>query len=204
MTLLYLIRHGETDWIGKRLPGWLPGVHINDRGRAQAAALARVLEGQRLHAIYTSPLERARQTARPLARARGLTPRRLAGLGEVRSGRWEGQSLGNLRRRKLWAVIQHAPSLARFPEGESFAEVQTRVVAALEGLRRAHPRGAVACFSHADVIKLAVAYYLGLPLDQFQRLSIAPASISVVQVSVSHARLLCLNDTRATEQAPAL
>ncbi len=199
MTLVYLIRHGENDMIGKRLAGWMPGVHLNERGRAQAQALARALADAPIRAIYASPLVRTMETAAPLADLKALKIVIRPGLGEVRPGRWQGQSLKSLRRRKLWPVIQFAPSLARFPEGESFLEVQARVVAELEAIHRAHPKASVACVSHADVIKLAVAHYLGLPLDLFQRLSVAPASISLLSISDGHARLLGLNDTRAAE-----
>jgi probable phosphoglycerate mutase len=114
-------------------------------------------------------------------------------------GRWQGQSLKALRRRRLWPVIQHAPSLARFPDGESFPEAQARVVAELEALRGEHgrPKAAIACVSHSDVIKLAIAHYVGLPLDLFQRLTVEPASISVLWVADSRVRLLRLNDTHA-------
>jgi probable phosphomutase (TIGR03848 family) len=202
MTLLYLIRHGETDFIGKRLAGWLPGVHLNPRGRAQAEALAQLLSGVRFAALYASPLERSMETAEPLSRMLGLAVEPRPSLGEVRPGRWQGQPLRSLRRRKLWSVVQNAPSLARFPEGESFVETQARVVGELEELRAMHRKKTIACVSHADVIKLAIAHYLGLPLDMFHRLSVAPASISILSVVDGYARLVRLNDTRATEQAP--
>ncbi|MEW6566894.1 MAG: histidine phosphatase family protein [Chloroflexota bacterium] len=202
MTTFYLIRHAENDWIGKRLPGWMPGIHLNAQGQMQAEALAAVLAGVRFRAIYSSPLERARETAAPLARARHLRVVTRAALGEVRAGEWEGVSLRSLRRRKLWPLIQRAPSLARFPGGESFVEVQSRLIQELERLRRLHPRATLACVSHADVVRLAIAHYLGLPLDLFHRLTVAPASISVLRVEPEGARLLCLNDTRALERAP--
>jgi len=203
MTIFYLIRHGENDLLGKRLPGWMPGVHLNERGLAQAQALARALDEVQITAVYASPLERTMETAEPLARLKKLEIVARPGLGEIRPGRWQGHSLKSLRRRKLWPVIQLTPSLARFPEGESFAEVQARVAAELDDLRRRHPKESVACVSHADVIKLAVAHFLGLPLDLFQRLSVSPASISVLTISDNHTRLLRLNDTRAAEQAAA-
>ncbi len=203
MTTFYLIRHGENDLLGKRLPGWMPGVHLNERGRAQAQALARSLTEVSIAAVYTSPLERTVETAEPLARLKGLEIMTRPALGEVRPGRWQGQSLASLRRRKLWPVIQFTPSLARFPEGESFSEAQARVAVEMEEIRRRHAKDVVACFSHADIIKLAVAHFIGMPLDMFQRLSVAPASITVIAISDNHARLLRLNDTRAAEQAAA-
>jgi len=197
VTLVYLVRHGENDWTGKRLPGWRKGIHLNASGQTQADALVEAFEGVPLAALYSSPLERALETAAPLARARHVKVIRLEGIGELRAGRWEGQPLSRLRRTKQWSVIQRAPSLARLPGGESFAEVQGRVVEALETLCARHPKAAIACFSHADPIKLAIAFYLGLPLDSFQRLSISPASISLLAIGSDHARLLLLNDARA-------
>ena len=201
MTVVFLIRHGENDWLGRRLPGRTPGIHLNDRGRAQAEALARLLRPAHLEAVYSSPLERTLETAAPIARAFGLRPRPRQGLAEMRPGDWQGQALQVLKRRKLWPVIQHTPSLARFPGGESFPEAQARIVAEIDGLRASHPgpRSGIACVTHADVIKLAIAHYLGLPLDLFQRLVVDPASISVLWIGESAARLLRLNDTRASE-----
>jgi probable phosphoglycerate mutase len=201
MTRVYLIRHGATNWIGKRLPGWTPGVHLNDHGRAQVEGLTRILADVCFQAIYTSPLDRAVETARPLARAQKLRAILRPRLAEPRPGEWEGKPLRVLRRRRLWLAIQHAPSMVRFPGGESFVEVQSRVVAELEALREKHPRQVIACVSHADTIKLAVAYYIGLPLDLFQRISISPASISILDIADGRARLLCLNDTRAEDSA---
>jgi probable phosphoglycerate mutase len=201
VTLVYLVRHGENDWTGKRLPGWRKGIHLNARGMEQAEALVGAFEGVELAAIYSSPLERTLETAAPLARARRMRAQPTPGLGEVHAGEWEGRSLADLRRRKLWGVVQRAPSLARFPGGESFAEVQARIVAELETLRDRHPKAAIVCFSHADPIKLAIAYHLGLPLDSFQRLSILPASISLLALGTDHTRLLLLNDARAARSA---
>ncbi len=204
MTTFFLIRHGQNDFVtgkNQKLAGWLPDVHLNAAGRAQAAALADLLAPIKLKAVYSSPLDRTMETAAPIAKAQRLEVIPMDGLGEIRYGKWEGKTLRALRRRKLWPVIQNNPSLARFPDGESFPEAQARVVAALESLRARHrgKRAAVACVSHADVIKLAVAHYLGLPLDLFQRLVILPASISVLHVGEGAARLIQLNDSRATE-----
>jgi len=204
MPTFYLIRHAENDFVGRRLAGWLPGVHLNEQGVAQARALAEALAPVKLAALYSSPLDRALETAEPLARTKGLEIRIRPDLGEVNVGRWEGESLRRLRRRKLWTVIQQAPSLARFPEGESFVEAQARVVAELEALREQHPgsRSAIACISHSDPLKLALAHYAGMPLDLFQRLTIEPASISILRISDGHVRLLQLNNTRATRVVP--
>jgi probable phosphomutase (TIGR03848 family) len=203
MTVIYLIRHGENNLLGKRLPGWMPGVHLNARGKAQAEAVAQALAEVPLRAIYASPLERTIETAQPLARLKGMRIVSRPGLGELKPGRWQGQPLKSLRRRKLWPVIQFTPSLARFPEGESFAEAQSRIAAELEELRQRHPKDTIACFSHADMIKLAIAHYLGLPLDLYQRLSILPGSISLLSITDTMIRVLRVNDSSAAERAVA-
>lgn len=201
MTRLYLIRHGENDWVGKRLPGWSRGLHLNKRGRAQAERLAELLAGQRFQAIYSSPLERARETAEPLARRQGLAVQLRPSLRDLNVGQWQGQSLRLLRLRRLWSVIQHTPSRARFPGGESFSEAQGRLVAEVDALLPAHasPKAAIAVVSHADPIKLITAHYLGLPLDLFQRLALEPASISILHLGEGSSRLIRWNDARATD-----
>jgi probable phosphoglycerate mutase len=168
-------------------------------GRQQAARLAELLGSTPLAAVYSSPLERARETAAPLAKALGLRVIPRPGLGELQVGAWQGRSLKALRRSRLWRTVQGRPSLARFPGGESFAEAQLRIVAELEALRARHRRRPFACVSHADPIKLALAHYLGLPLDLFQRLVIDPASISVLLLDSDGTRVARLNDGRAAE-----
>jgi probable phosphomutase (TIGR03848 family) len=202
MTTLFLIRHAENSYIEKgRLAGWLPGIHLNPDGQAQAEALAEVLRPVHLRAICSSPLERAMETAQPLAAAKRLEVQAFEPLLEVDFGRWAGQSLRLLRRRKLWRIVQSAPGRMRFPEGESFVEAQARAVRGIETLAERYRglRSAVACFSHSDIIKLIVCHYLGMPIDSFQRLSVDPASISVLQLYPAGARLLVLNDRRATQ-----
>jgi len=201
MTNLYLIRHGANDWLGKRLPGWMPGLHLNAVGRAQAERLAELLREAPIEAIYASPLERTMETAAPLAAAKHLTILRRPDLRDVYPGRWQGQPLASLRRRKQCPLIAATPSLATFPEGESFTRAQNRVVGELERIRLEHsrPQASVAVFSHADIIMLAIAHYIGLPLDLYRRLVIEPASISLLHVHERSARLLQLNDTRAAQ-----
>ena len=196
MTQLLLIRHGENEYTRSgKLAGWTPGVHLNDAGQKQAEALAKRLALAPIMAIYSSPLERARETAAPLAKAKGLKVEISTGLGEVRYGSWTGKSLKRLARTKLWAVVQHHPSAMEFPEGESLWNVQARVVEALEQIARAHPKELVAAFSHADIIKLAVAYYLGMPLDLFQRIMINTASVTLLHLGHGQTALVKLNDT---------
>jgi len=206
MTLIYFIRHAENEYVvEKKLPGWLPGIHLNDSGVVQAKTVANALTNFRVAAVYSSPLERAMETAEPIADVKGLKVIPRPGLGEVRCGRWQGKSLKTLRRYKLWKIIQHTPSLARFPEGESFTEAQSRIIAEIESLRTKHskPKETIVCVSHSDTIKLALAHYLGLPLDMFHRLMIEPASISILSVTKGYIRLIRLNDTPASIQPGA-
>jgi probable phosphoglycerate mutase len=193
MTSIFLIRHGQNDYMEKgKLAGRLPGVHLNASGKQQAVLVAGTLRTVKLQAVYSSPLERAKETAKEIAAVQGLKVAVRKGLGELNIGRWEGLSLRAARRRKLWLIVQKSPSLARFPDGESFLEAQSRMVETLEKLRAVHT-GAIACVSHADPIKLAIAHYIGMPIDTFQRLDIGPASISQVTFESGSARLNQLN-----------
>ena len=183
MTTLLLIRHGENNMVGKRLAGRLPNVHLNDNGRQQAERLAQALSKAPVKAIYSSPLERAVETAEPLARALELPIQIAPGLVEVGYGDWQGKTLKQLGRYKLWKVVQEKPSEMRFPKGESLVEVQQRAAAEVERIAVAHEEGdLVACFSHGDIIRLLVAHFMGMPLDLFQRVSASTASITVVHI----------------------
>jgi probable phosphomutase (TIGR03848 family) len=194
-TNLLLIRHAMTDWADKRLSGWLPGIHLNESGRSQAESLPGQVSAIRLAALYSSPLERARETAQPLSEAVGLTVQVRHGLIEADCGDWAGRMLEELHKEDLWPVLQVYPGGVRFPGGESFTQVQARMVAELDAIRGAHPGETVAVVSHADPLKMAVAYYTGLPLDLFHRLSISPASVSALEFTRFGPRLLYLNCT---------
>ncbi len=195
MPIFLLIRHGETDFNKKmHIPGRLPGVHLNLKGQSQARGLADILAAAPIKAIYSSPLDRTMETAQPLASALHLEIIPEPGLLEADSGDWQGKSIKKLRRQKIWQVVQLHPALFRFPAGESINECQHRLVQVLESLRvQYQPFDLVACFSHADPIKEVIAYYLGLSLDDFQRLSIDLASISVLAVTEAGSRLVMLN-----------
>ena len=196
MTRVLLIRHGANDaQQDDILAGWTPGVHLNAAGRAQAQALAHRLSTVEIAALYASPLERTMDTANIIAQDCGLSVQVREGLGEVRYGQWTGQPLEALQKRALWPVVQFTPSMMRFPEGESIREVQARAVAEVEELRAIHPEETVALVSHADVIKSIIAHYVGLHLDLFQRLAIAPASLTILVLENAFPRLICLNDT---------
>ncbi|HZP90652.1 MAG TPA: MSMEG_4193 family putative phosphomutase [Actinomycetota bacterium] len=195
MTLLLLVRHAHTDVAGRRLTGWLPGVHLSERGREQALRLAERLEGVPITAVYSSPLERCLETAHPLAEARGLAIRNRDDLGEIRFGAWTDRTLAQLRRTKLWRAVQVAPSTVRFPDGESYLEVQGRALREVERIARAHPRQTVAVVSHADVIRLLLAHFAGVHPDLFQRIVVDPASVSVVALGDGVRAIHKVNDT---------
>ncbi len=178
-TYILLIRHGENEYVSThRLAGRLPGVHLNDRGRSQAETVVQWLAEQALDAVYSSPLERCVETATPLALAKGLPVRVDWGLAEVEYGEWQGRALPELGKLPEWGLVQHYPSLFRFPGGETLREVQQRAVAAVERLRDAHPDQVLALFSHGDVIRTVLAHYLGVPLDLFQRIAIDTGAVS--------------------------
>ena len=195
MPILLLIRHGENDYSNKGLlAGRLPGVELNERGRQQAEELGKALASAPLAAVYASPLERAMQTAGPIARARGLKVIPEPGLLEANVGEWQGKSVRRLSLTKYWRIVQGAPSRARHPGGESFAETQVRVVTALERICARHrDRDLIACVFHSDPIKLAVAHYIGLPLDHFQRLACDTGSVTMLALAPGSAYLLWLN-----------
>lgn len=178
-TLLLLVRHGETPTTGTVLPGRAPRLHLSDRGRAQAGQVAERLAGLPVDALYSSPLERACETAEPTAQRTGLAVKQEAGLLECDFGEWTGAVLSKLSLLPEWHTVQHNPSAFRFPGGESFRQMQDRMVGALEVLAAAHP-GGVVCFSHADPIKAAVAHALGTHLDLFQRIVIGTGSVSAI------------------------
>ena len=195
MPLILLIRHGENDYVKKsRLSGRMPGIHLNEKGRAQAQTLAEKLKSAPIKAVYSSPLERAMETAEPLANALGLEVISRPGLIETDIGEWQGKTIKGLSRLKIWRKVLSAPSLMRFPGGESFTETQYRICQEIEWMRTQHdPKVLIACFSHADPIKLAIAYYLGMPLDMFQRLGVSPASITALLLGEGGSHLLTLN-----------
>jgi probable phosphomutase (TIGR03848 family) len=193
-TTVLLVRHGQTATTGRVLPGRAPGLHLSDDGRRQAEAAAqRIAKLKRVAAIYASPLERARETAMPIARARSLALRIERGLLELDVGSWTGSRLDRLSKRPEWTTVQRYPSGFRFPEGESFVEMQARVTAALARMVEHHRGGVVVAVSHADPIKAALAHALGMHLDLFQRLAIAPGSITTIVYGASGPTVLGMN-----------
>ncbi len=182
MTTFLLIRHGLTDAVGHRLTGRLPGLHLNETGRSQAAGLPDRLTRWKIDAIACSPLERTRETAAPLAERLGLTVQPDIALAEFDFGQWSGMLISELDQREDWKTFCQFRSGSRAPGGELITEVQTRMATALAGLAGKYRDGIVAVFSHADAIKAILLHYSGMPLDHINRLEIFPASISVVRL----------------------
>ena len=206
MPLLLLIRHGENEYVKTgKMAGRTPGVHLNERGRQQAAELAEALKQVPLKAIYSSSLERAIETAEPIARGRKLEIQLRPDLMDNDIGKWQGRTLKQLSRTKKWKIVQQAPSRFTFPDGESFLQTQTRVATTLDEVAASHkPKDIVAVVFHADPIKLAVAHYLGMPLDHFQRLGCDTASVTVLYISETGAHLIKLNQRPPFDFLPKL
>ena len=193
---MLLVRHGTTPTTGKILPGRAPGLHLADLGRAQAEMVAeRIASLGAVEAVYASPLERARETAAPIAKACGLRVRTEAGLIECDFGDWTGRQIATLARRDEWQTVQRSPSLFTFPGGESFLGMQVRITEAIDRLCRAHPGGTIVAVSHADTIKAATAAALGTPLDLFQRIVISPCSLTAIMYSRTGPTVLTVNAT---------
>jgi probable phosphomutase (TIGR03848 family) len=192
-----LVRHGRTPTTGRVLPGQAPGLHLSDAGRAQAEAAAqRIAElATPPVAVYASPLERAVETAKPIASKLGLRVRIDKGLLECDFGDWTGKSLRVLAKKPQWRTVQMLPASFRFPDGESFVEMQTRMVEALDRLADRHRGGSFVAVSHADPIKAAVAATAGVPLDLFQRLVVSPCSVTALMRGENSNHVLCVNNT---------
>jgi probable phosphomutase (TIGR03848 family) len=193
MTTFFLVRHALTEHTGKRLTGWMDGVSLTEQGREQAERAADRLGEVEFDGIYSSPIERTLETARIIAGPHGIRIQTRRGLGEIEYGGWTNRSLRSLARTKLWSTVQRWPSGVRFPDGESLREVQVRAINEIEKIAEEHPNGTVCCVSHGDVIKLALAHYLGVHIDLYQRLVVAPASVSVFSLTERGPLVLSLN-----------
>ncbi len=193
-TVVLLVRHGLTPTTGVKLPGRAPGLHLSDEGRRQAEAVAaRIAKLSKVVAIYSSPLERARETASIIAKARHQAVRIERGLLELDSGKFTGMAIKDAVQRPEWMAIQHHPSGFRFDGGESFVEMQARITSAIARIVARHAGHIVVAVSHADPIKAAVAQALGTPLDLFQRIVIGTASISAIACRPSGDAVLTVN-----------
>ena len=193
-TTVLFVRHGQTPTTGSVLPGRAKGLHLADKGKEQAAAAAaRIAAGPKVTAVYASPLERTKETAAPIARQLGLPVKAEKGLLECDFGDWTGRELKQLMKLPEWATVQRYPSGFRFPNGESFSEMQTRISDTVARLSQQHRGETIVCVSHADPIKAAVAAALGTHLDLFQRIVISPCSITAVTYGVAGPVVLTVN-----------
>jgi probable phosphoglycerate mutase len=191
-----MVRHGKTPSTGKLLPGRAKGLHLSDTGIQEALVVAeRLSKIKKVAAIYASPLERARETAAPIAKALKQKVIINKGLLECDFGDWTGEELAKLMKLPEWSNVQRAPSTFRFPKGESFTEMQTRMVSTLDDLRKKHSGGVVICVSHADPIKAAVAHAMGTHIDLFQRIVISTCSVTAVSYSSFGPVVLTVNST---------
>jgi len=195
ITRFYLIRHGDNDLIGKAIAGWLPGVHLNSRGRAEAEQLAEYLAHEQLDHLYSSPLERAQETAAACAKRLGLTIHTAPQIGELDFGDWTGQSLDELSKDPRWRHWNECRSLSRTPGGETMLDLQGRFVGFIQQLHEDQHGKKIALFSHGDPIRSALLYYLGLPIDFFDRIEISPASITLLELNPRGPRFLRINQT---------
>ena len=195
-TKVILVRHGRTPTTGAKLPGRAKGLHLSEEGVRQAAnAAERIADAfKNVAAVYCSPLERTRETAAPIGKLLGLRPVADKGLLECDFGDWTGANLKDLFKLPEWKTVQQAPSTFRFPRGESFLEMQARITDAIGRLKNAHLGETIVLVSHADPIKAAVASALGTPLDLFQRISISPCSLSVLQYGGASTAVLAINN----------
>lgn len=182
MSTFFLIRHGATDAMTRGVTGRAPGVHLNPSGERQALAVAEGLTAAGIGCIFSSPLERAHDTARPLARSLSLEVQVRQELTEVDFGDWTGLSFVELEKLSGWKQWNEFRSAGRIPGGETMAEVQSRMINIMRELTTRHPRETIALFSHGDPIRAAVMYWLGMPLDFVHRLHIAPASVTIIEL----------------------
>lgn len=195
MSVFLLIRHASPEYPEAALAGRLPGVELSARGREEAKALAASLGRLPLNAVYSSPRERARQTAAPLAESLALETSVEADFDEIDYGEWTGKTFAELDSLAQWKRYNSLRSAARIPGGEPFLDVQRRMVAGLERLRDRHPEGAAAIFTHGDPIRAAIAFYAGIPLDFVLRLEVGRGSVSMLSLTAEGVRIVCLNMT---------
>jgi len=193
VTVFHLLRHGEPAIFG-RLNGRLPGVGLSEKGRAEAAMQAGRLAGEKIEVVYSSPMQRTRETAEILAERLGLSIRYREDVIEIDYGEWTGLTFDQIRRDERWQMWSRSRGIAAIPGGESWRQVQERVVGALFDLQQAHPDGSVAIVSHGDVIKAALLFALGMPPDFYSRIEIAFASLSTIRLDGAGIRVSGLNE----------
>ncbi len=195
-TTILLIRHGENDWVrSRKLAGRIPAVHLNETGRSQARRVAGRLAAWPIAAVYSSPLERCHETAEIVAAPHRLPLQFEEALLESDYGDWQGQAIEDLTKQDLWKVVQSVPSFAHFPGGESLRAMQYRAVEAVHRIAALHPDQNVIICSHADPIRAVLVHCFGAHLDLYQRIEVAPGSVSIVRFGAHGPRVVCVNDT---------
>ncbi len=197
MTSIYLVRHGAHDRLGLYLDGRRPGVPLSELGRRQAERLADRLARERVDRVYTSPIERARQTAAPIAARLGVTLETEPALEEIDFGEWTGMAFDALRPSEQWQHWNSARAIAQAPSGETMRAAQARMLDFIDARRAAAPEEACVLVGHADLIKAAVVFYLGLSLNDLPRFDIAPASLTRIEIEPWGARVVTLNEVAA-------
>jgi broad specificity phosphatase PhoE len=194
VTLFHLIRHGEHALLGRVLAGRMPGVGLSERGRAEARWLAARLAGEQIGALYASPMQRTRETAEIIAEQLKLPVLYREDAIELDFGEWTGATFETVRGDPRWPLWSSQRSIATLPGGESMRAVQQRIVAALFDLRAVHPDEPVALVSHGDVIRAALLFALGMPLDFCSRIAVAPASISTIRLDGGGIHVISVNE----------
>lgn len=192
MLRLHLVRHAAFDSVGSTIVGRTGSIALNDEGRAQADRLARALAAEPVAAVYTSPLDRARETAVSIAAVHGVTPIESDAFAELDFGEWTGSNIRDLDAHRAWHDFNTLRSLTRIPGGELMLEVQTRAVTGLLDIQRRYDGRTVAIVSHADVIRAVIGHLLGIPMDHLLRLEIQPATYTTVQLHGAWPQVLCI------------
>ncbi|MHC1783181.1 MAG: histidine phosphatase family protein [Anaerolineaceae bacterium] len=194
MPTYFFVRHGLNDFTGRKLIGRLPGIHLNDVGRKQAQAVAEYLREKEITFIFSSPLERASETAEPLSTLKNLPVEYTEALSEVDFGRLQGKTSKQLKKMKIWDTVHTTPSRVQFPEGETLVHAQQRVVGFIEETSTQFgEKDLIACFTHSDIVRLMLAHYLCIQLDDFHRLTVDTGSISTLQHHSDNIRILNVN-----------
>ncbi|MGH7930670.1 MAG: histidine phosphatase family protein [Candidatus Binatia bacterium] len=200
MTIFYFVRHAATDFLGWKISGRAPEVHINDSGRKQAAQLPSRFGARRIDAVYCSPQTRARETAQPLADCAGKDVVIAGELDELDFGSWTGKTYDELSGLPEWRRFNSARGTTRIPDGELLLEVQARIIAFTERIYQRDAAASIVIVSHGDVIRAALTFFLGMPLEFMPRFEVSPASTSIVTMDAGNPRVLCVNsmtnDTR--------
>ncbi|MEO7804152.1 MAG: histidine phosphatase family protein [Actinomycetota bacterium] len=197
--ILFLLRHALTPITGKKLTGWLPGISLSEEGISQAKQAAARMADVPFSAVYSSPLERCVETAEFVSAACKKKVQKIEGLGEIRYGEWQGKSMASLYKSRAWKQLKARPADFRFPGGETIREAQVRGMTEIEKLRSKHKEQAILVCSHADMIRVLVAGYLGLPLDLYDRISIGPATTTVLHMTETVSRVLKMADSGSFE-----